>query len=91
MKSNVELIREAKNDLKVSLGQTDWMILMNTEGRDIKLGRSPFLLTHHIKTKRWTARILGLNIETDQWPSASEAYIQLRLLVQKISELKLQI
>lgn len=87
MKLNVELVREAKKDLRVSLGQSDWRVLMDAEGMDIKLGRSPFLLTYHQDQKRWSARIIGIPLSTETYKSASEAYISLRQTVEKLAAL----
>ncbi|ECW1086577.1 hypothetical protein allotria_92 [Salmonella phage allotria] len=83
--TNIELIRQAKWDLKVSLGHDDWLVLMNIEGRDIKMGRSGVLLTYHQTTKRWSAHIVGIPLEVRSEPSAAEAYIRLRHMVEKIS------
>lgn len=85
MITNIELIRQAKRDLKVSLGHEDWVELMYVEGRDIKMGRSGILLTYHQTTKLWSAHIVGIPLEVKSEPSAAEAYIRLRQTVEKIS------
>ncbi|AKJ73773.1 hypothetical protein SP38_171 [Salmonella phage 38] len=87
MITNVELIRQAKKDLKVALGQTDWLVLMDTEGRDIKMGRAPFLLTYHQDQMRWSARIIGIPLSTETYKTAPEAYISLRHTVEKLAKL----
>lgn len=78
--SNAELIRQAKLDLKISLGQDDWRVFVYAEGRDIKMGRKPVLLTYHQDKGLWGAHVVGAEavLSAAFAPSAPEAYIKLR-------------
>ncbi|BBK03824.1 hypothetical protein [Enterobacter phage EspM4VN] len=86
MITNAELVRQAKLDLKVSLGQTDWVVLSDDEDFEPRLvrrlTRETIILSYHRRNCNWSARVIGQPFSAEVGPSAPEAYIKLRKVVE---------